>query len=108
MGKRLSAHPLINYHRQSGIIDLPPVPFPMIPGDYRPLAGIKVVELARVIAAPALGQALAAFGAEVVKVESPDLPDPNVSCFLRFEIFVLIARVASTVDPDSGQVYLPP
>ena len=36
-----------------------------------PLAGIKVVELARILAGPWAGQVLADLGAEVVKVESP-------------------------------------
>ncbi|HHC30173.1 MAG TPA: CoA transferase, partial [Rhodobacterales bacterium] len=37
----------------------------------KPLEGLKVVELARVLAGPWAGQALADLGAEVVKVESP-------------------------------------
>ncbi|KAK4540708.1 hypothetical protein LTR36_008923 [Oleoguttula mirabilis] len=77
MGKRLAGHPIFNVTRARGIRDLPPVPFPFMPADKRPLAGVKIVELARVIAAPALGAVLSSFGAEVVKVESPDLPDPN-------------------------------
>ncbi|KAK5123465.1 hypothetical protein LTR85_002503 [Meristemomyces frigidus] len=77
MGKRLAGHPIFNVSRARATPDLPPVPFPCTPNDKRPLAGIKVVELARVIAAPALGAVLSSFGAEVVKVESPDLPDPN-------------------------------
>ncbi len=37
-----------------------------------PLAGLKVVELARILAGPWAGQVLADLGAEVIKVESPD------------------------------------
>jgi crotonobetainyl-CoA:carnitine CoA-transferase CaiB-like acyl-CoA transferase len=37
-----------------------------------PLAGLKVVELARVLAGPFAGQILADLGAEVIKVESPE------------------------------------
>jgi len=40
-----------------------------------PLAGIKVVELARILAGPWAGQVLADLGADVVKVESPDGDD---------------------------------
>ena len=40
-----------------------------------PLAGIKVVELARILAGPWAGQTLADLGAEVVKVEAPEGDD---------------------------------
>ncbi|MCX7565680.1 CaiB/BaiF CoA-transferase family protein [Sulfitobacter sp. F26169L] len=40
-----------------------------------PLAGLKVIELARVLAGPWAGQTLADLGAEVIKVESPDGDD---------------------------------
>lgn len=36
-----------------------------------PYAGLKVIELARILAGPWIGQALADLGAEVIKVESP-------------------------------------
>lgn len=41
----------------------------------RPLAGLKVIELARILAGPWAGQLLADLGAEVVKVERPGTGD---------------------------------
>ncbi len=40
-----------------------------------PLSGLKVVELARILAGPWAGQTLSDLGAEVIKVESPDGDD---------------------------------
>ena len=42
----------------------------------KPLAGLKVVELGTLIAGPFCSRILAEFGAEVIKVESPDGGDP--------------------------------
>jgi crotonobetainyl-CoA:carnitine CoA-transferase CaiB-like acyl-CoA transferase len=48
-------------------------PRPWRAGD-RPLAGVRVLDLSRVIAGPVAGRALAAHGADVLLVSGPDLP----------------------------------
>ncbi|KAI9934627.1 hypothetical protein ASPWEDRAFT_44070 [Aspergillus wentii DTO 134E9] len=51
----------------------PPTPFPS--NSRRILQGIKVLELCRVIAGPIIGRTLAEYGADVLKITSPNLPD---------------------------------
>jgi len=40
----------------------------------RPLAGVRVLDLTRIIAGPVCGRTLAAYGADVLRVGAPDLP----------------------------------
>lgn len=79
MGKSLAAHPFINVKPQPQAVPTPPVAFPPLnPSDRRPLAGVRVVEMTRVIAGPQIGALLASFGAEVIRVNPPHLPDINI------------------------------
>jgi crotonobetainyl-CoA:carnitine CoA-transferase CaiB-like acyl-CoA transferase len=99
MGQEMSRHPLVSCVK---IEDCDPVPLSRLENaqeeveDVRPLVGIKVVELARIIAAPALGQNLAALGAQVVKIQSKSMVD------LSYLQFTLTAG-KDTVDMDLNQ-----
>jgi crotonobetainyl-CoA:carnitine CoA-transferase CaiB-like acyl-CoA transferase len=64
----LYAQPVLRLER---IGDAPPKPLPAVAD--RPLAGLRVLDLTRVIAGPVAGRALAAHGAEVLHITSPAL-----------------------------------
>src|SRR5438477_2029321 len=66
--KALAELPLITIEK---IGDAAPKPWPK--GD-RPLAGIRVLDLSRVIAGPVAGRTLAVHGADVLLISGPDLP----------------------------------
>ncbi|KAK1993395.1 CoA-transferase family III [Colletotrichum falcatum] len=76
MAQDLDRHPLINYSQQTYAVPTPAIPL-SISSDKRPLAGIRVVELVRIIAGPVIGTTLAAFGADVIRVNCGRLPDFN-------------------------------
>ncbi len=66
--KALAELPLISIEK---IGDAAPKPWPA--GD-RPLAGIRVLDLSRVIAGPVAGRTLAVHGADVLLISGPELP----------------------------------
>ena len=53
----------------------PARPWPPQAGGGRPLAGLRVLELTRILAGPVAGRTLAAYGADVLLLNSPTLPN---------------------------------
>ena len=49
-----------------------------VPSPSRPLAGIRVLDLTRVLAGPVATRFLAAYGAEVLRIDPPDWDEPGV------------------------------
>src|SRR6266702_4115552 len=66
--KALAGLPLVSIEK---IGEAAPKPWPW--GD-RPLAGVRVLDLSRVIAGPVAGRTLAVHGADVLLISGPDLP----------------------------------
>lgn len=71
-GRAVAAQPLFTIER---IGDAPPIALPRLSPDQRPLEGIRVLDLTRILAGPVGGRALAAYGADVMLVNSPHLPN---------------------------------
>ena len=69
----LAAQPLVSIEK---IGDAAPKSWPTRtwPRGDRPLAGLRVLDLSRVIAGPVAGRTLAAHGADVLLISGPDLP----------------------------------
>ena len=68
----LAKQPLFSIER---IGEAPPLALPPLSPAQRPLAGVRVVELTRILAGPVAGRALASLGADVMLVNSPHLPN---------------------------------
>jgi len=83
----VAAQPLLEILR---IGDAPPEPLP--PG-ARPLAGVRVLDLTRVLAGPTCARTLAEHGAGVLKISGPHLPDSGA-----YELDTGIGKRAAQLD----------
>jgi len=73
-GIAVSQLPLVSIER---IGDAAERPLPRYGHDPRPLQNIRVLDLTRIIAGPVCGRTLAAYGADVMLLNSPNLPNIN-------------------------------
>lgn len=78
-GRIMGAEPLWNTRS----IPAPKSSWPVLPGKdvdlkFKPLAGIRVIDFSRVIAAPVISKLLAVLGADVIKVTNSGLPDISI------------------------------
>lgn len=69
-GRALRGEPLIRWHppRDGAAVALP--------GGDRPLAGLRVLDLTRVLAGPVASRFLAGFGADVLRIDPPHWTEP--------------------------------
>ena len=68
----IAAQPLVSIER---IGDASPLAWPALPVGAQALRGLRVIDLTRILAGPVCGRTLAAYGADVMLVNSPHLPN---------------------------------
>jgi len=71
-GQAVAAQPLLHMER---IGDAAPRTLPPLRADQLPLSGLRMLDLTRILAGPMGGRTLAAYGADVMLVNAPHLPN---------------------------------
>lgn len=71
-GRAIASQPLLAIER---IGEADPLPLPVLEAAQRPLHGVRVLDLTRILAGPVGGRALAAHGADVMLLNAPHLPN---------------------------------
>lgn len=71
-GRAIAAQPLMTIKRIGAAT---PLALPALSSEQRPLSGVRVLDLTRILAGPVGGRALAAQGADVLLINSPNLPN---------------------------------
>ncbi len=71
-GRAVAGLPLMTIEK---IGDAEPLSWPSLAADASPLHGLRVLDLTRILAGPVAGRTLAAYGADVMLVNSPKLPN---------------------------------
>jgi len=75
-GRAVAAEPLVHWERTSrcdGSVGHPPA------GADRPLAGVRVLDLTRVLGGPVATRLLAGWGADVLRIDPPDWDEPALA-----------------------------
>ena len=75
-GQAVAGLPLMTFERIGDAApNAPAVALPPLGALDRPLTGLRVLDLTRILAGPVCGRALAAYGADVMLVNAPHLPN---------------------------------
>ncbi len=72
-GAKVASEPLVAWLNAR-----PALPKTWRPSANRPLAGVRVLDLTRVLAGPVATRTLAGFGADVLRIDPPEWQEPNV------------------------------
>ena len=73
-GMAIAAQPLFTIEPIGSARDVPPLSLASCKGQH-PLHGVRVLDLTRILAGPVAGRTLAAYGADVMLINSPHLPN---------------------------------